>query len=307
MTAGAEVLLACAVAGGAGCGAGLGALLARSHAERRRRRELRRPSQGAASAGREGVLDYVEGLSTSLGLGATRPISGRVGRLASAKWLEGRAAKAGVEGAVTPAGLVEGSVRLGLGAAAVLGAVGLALSPALGALLAAVGLVWGVSAPARAITRRIAERSEALERSLPEMLEVVALGLRSGLSFDRSFELYAQHFSTELATSCAACQRRWSFGLATREAALRDLAASYDSALFERVVGGMVRSLRFGSSLADGLEQAAGEARAVHRARMEERVAKAPVKMMLPTAALILPAMLLLVLGPVLLDLMEGL
>lgn len=44
----------------------------------------------------------------------------------------------------------------------------------------------------------------------------------------------------------------------------------------------------------------------MHRAQVEERVAKAPVKMMVPTGTLILPAMLLLVLGPVLLELMEG-
>lgn len=78
--------------------------------------------------------------------------------------------------------------------------------------------------------------------------------------------------------------------MTNREDALRDLAASYDSPLFARVVESMVRSLRFGSSLAEGLESAAAEARAVHRAQVEERVAKAPVKMMVPTGTLILPA-----------------
>ena len=68
----------------------------------------------------------------------------------------------------------------------------------------------------------------------------------------------------------------------------------------------IVRSLRFGSTLAPDLEAAASEARARHRAQVEERVAKAPVKMMVPTGALILPAMLILVLGPVLLELMQG-
>ena len=42
------------------------------------------------------------------------------------------------------------------------------------------------------------------------------------------------------------------------------------------------------------------------RDRLEERVAKAPVKMMVPTGVLILPAMLMLVLGPVLLELAGG-
>ena len=44
----------------------------------------------------------------------------------------------------------------------------------------------------------------------------------------------------------------------------------------------------------------------MRKTRLQEAIAKAPVKMMLPTGTLILPAMLLLVLGPVLLELMEG-
>ena len=49
----------------------------------------------------------------------------------------------------------------------------------------------------------------------------------------------------------------------------------------------------------------AQEARREYRALQQEKVAKAPVKMLLPTGALILPAMLLLVMGPIVLDLME--
>ena len=48
------------------------------------------------------------------------------------------------------------------------------------------------------------------------------------------------------------------------------------------------------------------EARQSHKAYVEEKVMKAPVKMMLPVGTLILPSMLILVLGPVLLDLAQG-
>ena len=93
--------------------------------------------------------------------------------------------------------------------------------------------------------------------------------------------------------------------LAVKEA-LRQLAASYECDQLARVVDSMVRSLRFGSALADILEEAAAQSRATYRTALEERVAKAPVKMMVPTGALILPAMLLLVMGPILLELAGG-
>lgn len=304
-------LLVAALVSAGGFGASLGAILVRKRSERERRRQLHRPFDGQRSTGgakdsSQWAVDYLADVSRSLALGAAKPFLGQLGCDQAREWLDRYAKKAGLGGEVTPEGLVESMARLGLGGA-VLGALaGAAFSTELALLLGLAGLAMGAMAPTQMIKRRVKERAEALERSLAEMLEVVALGLRSGLSFDRSFELYGQHFDTEFARSCTVCQQSWSFGLATREEALGDLAASYDSELFERVVQSIVRSLRFGSSLAENLEEAAEESRAEHRARVEEKVAKAPVKMMLPTAGLILPAMLLLVLGPVLLEMMEG-
>ena len=87
---------------------------------------------------------------------------------------------------------------------------------------------------------------------------------------------------------------------------MRELAASYDCAQLTRVVDGVVRSLRLGTALTGTLEEAAEQSRACYRTMLEERVAKAPVKMMLPTGTLILPAMLMLVMGPILLELAGG-
>lgn len=214
--------------------------------------------------------------------------------------------RAGLEGRVDEDGLRAARLRLaGMGAAA--GAVvGAVISLELGLLLAAVAAAAGLYAPTWALRRLERERALELERSLPEMLEVVALGLRSGLSFDRSFQLYSMHFPSSFARSCASAQKSWSLGLRTRDEALRELAQSYRSDQLERTAERIVRSLRFGSALAPDLEAAAAEARARRRSQVEERVAKAPVKMMVPTGALILPAMLILILGPILLELMQG-
>lgn len=214
--------------------------------------------------------------------------------------------RAGLEGRVDEDGLRAARLRLagmGTAAGAVVGAV---ISLEMGLLLAAVAAAAGLYAPTWALRRLERERALELERSLPEMLEVVALGLRSGLSFDRSFQLYSMHFPSSFARSCASAQKSWSLGLRTRDEALRELAQSYRSDQLERTAERIVRSLRFGSALAPDLEAAAAEARARRRSQVEERVAKAPVKMMVPTGALILPAMLILILGPILLELMQG-
>ena len=75
------------------------------------------------------------------------------------------------------------------------------LSTELAVLGAVAGVAGGAAAMPRAVKRAQRERADGLESDLSEMLEVVALGLRSGLSFDRGFALYGSHFDSDLALS----------------------------------------------------------------------------------------------------------
>ena len=306
----APFLMAAAVAAAGIAGGLAGSTLLRRRDATARRERLRkaadvRDAQEGFDAGSR-LVRYATALSQRIALGATEALSRRLLLSRARAWFCARAKRAGLEQAVSPEGFCEASMRLACAGGLAGALVGSVLSTELAVLGAVAGVAGGAAAMPRAVKRAQRERADGLESDLSEMLEVVALGLRSGLSFDRGFALYGSHFDSDLARACVGAQHAWSLGLTNREDALRDLAASYDSPLFARVVENMVRSLRFGSSLAEGLESAAAEARAVHRAQVEERVAKAPVKMMVPTGTLILPAMLLLVLGPVLLELMEG-
>ena len=308
---GATTLLAvCAVAcaGVGGACAARAALRARGTQTRRRRAArsggaAEAPAAFASDGALAKVLAYaceLERRRVGAATGAESPpvrAGGRFDELIRSAGLSGRLGVGACRAA---------RMRLACAGAAAGAAFGALLSTELAVLLGGAGAVAGLCSVGRAVRAERDERTRALERDLPEMLEVVALGLRSGLSFDRGFALYHEHFSTAFARECASAQRRWSLGLSPREDALRDLAASYDAPLLTRVVESAVRSLRFGTSLAEALESHAAEARAVRKARREEQIAKAPVKMMLPTGTLILPAMLVLVLGPVLLELAEG-
>lgn len=169
----------------------------------------------------------------------------------------------------------------------------------LGILVGGRGLDWALDCEADV-------RKRLVEAHLSEALEVLCLGLRSGLSFDYALKLYCRYFSGLLPDELHRASGEWMSGLKTKDQALRDVAAGYDSAIFLRVVESVIRSMRFGSPLAAELEDLAREARQRHRADVEERVMKAPVKMMLPVGVLILPSMLILVLGPVLLGMANG-
>ncbi|WP_251198145.1 type II secretion system F family protein [Anaerotardibacter muris] len=214
--------------------------------------------------------------------------------------------KAGLAGSVNLEGCGRTRRNLALGGALGGLAIGALFSEMLAGILCVAGFILGFQALHAALKQEIEARASVVEQELSQLIEVLVLGLRSGLSFDRSLEFYCQYFSGGLSRLCALLQTQWNHGLITREEGLRTLAESYDSSLLERIMESIIRALRFGTSLAETLSNAGAEIRATRKTKLEERVAKAPVKMLIPIGTLILPAMLILILGPVLLELISG-
>lgn len=162
-----------------------------------------------------------------------------------------------------------------------------------------------LNAKKRLSPRERKERELALERHVPEMIDALSLGMRAGMSFERAFRSYCFRFDDELARLCRQACLKWESGLISRDDALLELGTVSGVASLERFSSNVVRCLRFGSPMNRMLDSLASEARGCYRAKMEERVAKAPVKMLVPTAALILPAMLIVVMAPVLLEFVQ--
>ena len=305
--------ISCILAGAAG-GFAATLLSRKSKAKALRKKTLETFSRDEATVfelRRNIGLRYAQLLTRQLYTGATSPLSPSV-RLKranqtklGAKFRES-ALKAGCGKDISTAGFCEAALRLALAGALAGGIAGVMLSNILAVLLAVVGGVIGWSLPLRGLDEARKERATDARQHLSEMLEVVALGLRSGLTFDRSFALYGQYFDSDFAKSCALAYRTWSIGFELRDESLRALSDAYDCDQLARIVESVIRGLRFGTTLTSNIEESAAQARAAYQTSLAERVARAPVKMMLPTGTLILPAMLLLVMGPILLDLAGG-
>ncbi len=252
----------------------------------------------------EHMVDYMCKLTKRLELKKARRIAPI--RRFSSQELENDIRLAGIQGQVSVEAFYETKVRAFLLMGLSGGIIGFIFSAELACVLAVTGAFFGAQLPKHVLKNRIATRTQETERHLPEMLEVIALCMRSGLSLDASISIYAKHFDTMLSREMESARRKWSSGLERRDEALKSLASTYDSVILSRVIDTIIRSVRFGSSMVASLENDASEARSAFRSAREERIAKAPVKMMIPTGVLILPAMLIMVLGPVLLEMMEG-
>ena len=132
-----------------------------------------------------------------------------------------------------------------------------------------------------------------------EMIDVVRLGLSAGLSFDAALEVFCANRRSTLALRLERACMAWQVGVGTREdelLAARDL----DVRALETFAITVGQALALGAPLAETLAAQSREIRAAHRAAVEREIERAPVKLLIPTGTLILPALLLSILGPLL-------
>lgn len=194
-------------------------------------------------------------------------------------------------------------VRGGVRRARVRGGVrctgGSALSNVVGAVAGAAPGLYGLLR-GRGRDRDRARRRERCVDELPELIDVVALGLSAGISFDASLALYCERYQTMLAARLDEAMKAWQFGMATRREALEGVARDLQVAPFSTFVETLTESLEFGAPLVKSLTEQSDAVRRSRRFAVEEQIEKAPVKMLIPTGTLVLPAMLLAILGPIL-------
>lgn len=133
-----------------------------------------------------------------------------------------------------------------------------------------------------------------------EMIDVVRLGLSAGLSFDAALEIFCANRRSVLAVRLERACMAWQVGVSTREDELLAAACDLDVRALETFAITVGQALALGAPLAETLAAQSREIRAAHRAAVEREIERAPVKLLVPTGTLILPALLLSILGPLL-------
>lgn len=146
----------------------------------------------------------------------------------------------------------------------------------------------------------VAKKAPATLGEVSEMIDIIRLGLLAGLSFDASLGLYCEGRRGVLADRMSQALLTWQTGLETREEALLQAARDLDVHALETFAMAVGQALELGAPLADTLAGQSREIRAAHRAEVERKIERAPVKLLIPTGTLILPALLLSILGPLL-------
>jgi tight adherence protein C len=222
----------------------------------------------------------------------------RIGRRAGVPAAPGDVA-ARLAAAGAPRSLGLGDVMAIKGAAALVALV--AGTPVAAALPGRLPLFAGVIFPVGAfltpdvwLARRVRMRGRAMERELPDLLDLLRVALEAGLPLWGALGECARHDAGLLARELRVTAAELELGL-SRERVLDGLAARCPAPGMPALVSVLGRAARYGAPPGEALGALAREARAAHARRVREDAARAAPKIQLVVALLLVPSVMLLV------------
>jgi tight adherence protein C len=172
-----------------------------------------------------------------------------------------------------------------------------------------VSLPVGVAAfrfPDFALARLARRRQARIAAQVPDLADLLLATTRSGMTAPMAFRRSAEALSGPLAEELVSAIRQIELGIPWR-AALDQVVRRVDDAALRRLASALGRTQRLGTSVTGALRTVADDLRAERRTLAEERARRAPVKMLFPLVFLILPAFILLTVGPVVLATLRSL
>jgi tight adherence protein C len=165
----------------------------------------------------------------------------------------------------------------------------------------------GYLLPVRVLRRMARNRQVRIVQDLPATLDLLTVCLEAGLGLAEALRLVARRAERRggvLGIELGIMTGELSAGVPLTDA-LRNLADRSGAEDLKSVAALLIQSDQMGTRLAPALRASAEQFATRRRLRAEERAQKAAVKMLVPLVLLILPAMLIVVLGPALLQILS--
>jgi tight adherence protein C len=154
------------------------------------------------------------------------------------------------------------------------------------------------------VQRRSRLRVEQIDREVPELVDLLVTTVEAGVGFAAALQLASRSIVGPLGQELRLALREQSLGL-TPEEALRNLSLRVDSSATRAFTQALVQGESLGVSIGAILRDLAIDMRKRRRQAAEERAQKTPTKILFPLIGLMLPAMFIVSLGPVALQIMD--
>jgi tight adherence protein C len=155
-------------------------------------------------------------------------------------------------------------------------------------------------APNLVLSKLVDRRIKALRNAFPDALDLLVVCVESGLGLASAIQRVADELDVshpELAFEMSTVNAEIRAGVA-RERALRNLADRTGVRDIRGLVGLLVQTMKFGTSISDALRVYSEEFRDKRMQRAEEEAAKMGTKLIFPLVFCMFPILFIVAIGP---------
>jgi len=163
--------------------------------------------------------------------------------------------------------------------------------------------------PRFVLKRMIRDRQRRITLALPDALDLTVICVEAGLALDQALMRVGEdlhHAHPDLSDEFHLVNLEMRAGK-PRVEALRNLSERTGVDDIRALVGTLVQTDRFGTSVAQALRVHSDSLRTERRQRAEEQAAKTTIKMIIPLVVFVLPSIIFVTLGPAVIELVRTL
>jgi len=182
------------------------------------------------------------------------------------------------------------------------------VSGALKPILIYVPIALGFYLPNLVLSHLIQARQKKINEGLPDALDLLVVCVEAGLGLNAAMKRVADDFKVSnpvLSQEFYVTNLEILAGL-DREQALRNLAERTGVEDLSTLCAILIQADRFGTSIATALRVQSDTLRTTRRQKLEEKAAQTPVKLIFPLLLFIFPALMVVILGPAVIQVMEN-
>src|SRR5262245_15873115 len=155
--------------------------------------------------------------------------------------------------------------------------------------------------PDSVLNRKVEERQLAMQRKLPDVLDLLTISVEAGLGFEQAVDRTVTSVPGPLSDEFARMLGELRAG-SSRADAMRAMEGRTNVPEIRSFVLAILQADAFGVSIGRVLRAQADEMRIKRRQLAQEKAQKAPVKMLVPMVFCIFPALFVVVLGPAIIN-----
>lgn len=153
---------------------------------------------------------------------------------------------------------------------------------------------------------KVNARKYEIQRKLPDALDLLTVSVEAGLGFDMALNKVVEKLKGPLAEEFGRVLHEVRMGKPRRDA-MKAMSARVDSPDVSQFIAALVQADKLGVSLANVLRVQSDQMRLKRKQRAEETAMKAPLKMSFVLVFFVLPALMIVLLGPAVISVIEQL